>query len=374
MKQAETSVFVPRRSPVPPIALLPILLLVLASIFSGTARADTVDGWPVSGRHYDREKMKSLDEAIANETFRQINSVVVIRDGELLIERYYNGSDRDSTHDPRSVGKTFAGAVLGIAIEEGFIKGVDQTLSGYYDLDAYANPSPKKAAVTLRELITMTSGFDGFDFDMDSPGNEEYMYPEPNWVAWTLNLPMAADRDPGEEWRYFTAGIVLLGDILNRNVPGGLEAYAHDRLFGRLGISDYEWQHTPQKVANTGGGIRLRPLDFARFGQLYLDGGLWHGERIVPEAWVATSLEPLVQTTEPGNRYGYLWWHKEYELDGEMLPTSYCSGNGGNKIFVFGPQRMVVVVTASAYNQRYAHGQIDRMMTEYILPAVLRAD
>jgi len=335
-----------------------------------TDAAEVIGGWIVAPADYDQARIATLNKAIAANDFRDIRSLIVIRGGKLLIERYYNGADRDSTHNPRSVSKTFTGSILGIAIADGHIDSVDQRLSNFYNLEDYGNSQEKKGRVTLRQLITMTSGFDGFDFEADSIGNEENMYPQPDWVRWTLDLPMAADRNPGDEWRYFTAGIVVLGDILNTAVPGGLEAYAHDRLFAKLGISNYEWQHTPQRVANTAGGTQLTPLDFAKFGQLYLDGGRWDGETVIPADWVEASLSPDIQTTSPGDRYGYLWWHKSYEVDGATWRTSYCTGNGGNKIFVFEEQQVVVVITAAAYGRRYMHSQVDSMMTDYVLPAI----
>jgi CubicO group peptidase (beta-lactamase class C family) len=196
------------------------------------------------------------------------------------------------------------------------------------------------------------------------------MYPQPDWVTWTLNLPMATDRNPGDEWRYFTAGIVVLGDILNRVLPGGLEVYAHRKLFAKLGISNYEWQHTPQRVANTAGGLQLTPLDFAKFGELYRNGGRWHGAQVIPADWAAASMHPVVDTTVAGNSYAYLWWHKFYEFEGHRWPVTYCAGNGGNKIFVFDEHDLVVVITASAYGERYMHTQVDDMMTKFILPAI----
>ena len=345
-------------------------MVVLTVPCTGTCAVEPVSGWPASDSHYDESVIDALGRAIESDVYKKINSVIVIKNGELLVERYYNGAGRATTHNPRSVSKTFTATVLGIAVDEGHIKNIDQPLSDFYDLKAYDNYSHKKARVTLRHLITMTSGFDGYDFESDSPGNEENMYPQPNWVEWTLNLPMAADRKPGDEWRYFTAGIVILGDILNKTVPGGLEAYAHNKLFGKMGITNYEWQHTPQRVANTAGGARLTPLDFARYGEVHRTRGRWGDEIVIPTSWVVESLRPTIATTVPDNRYGFLWWHKNYEINGESWPTSYCSGNGGNKIFVFDDQDLVVVITASAYGQRYMHSQVDEMMTQYILPSV----
>lgn len=351
----------------------PITAAIVVAVLSGTVSAsadDAVNGWSRSTDAYDEARMAALDRAIEAEEYRSINSVVVIKDGRLLLDRYYNGATRDSTHNPRSVSKTFASAVLGIAIAGGHIESVHQPLSDFYDLERYENYSPAKASVTLRDLLTMSSGFDGFDFAAGSPGNEENMYPQPNWVEWTLNLPMASDRDPGDEWRYFTAGVVILGDILNRRLPGGLENFAHEHLFGKLGISNYEWQHTPQRVANTAGGTQLTPLDFAKFGELYRNGGRWQGESVMPQDWVRESMRPLIETTVPGNRYGYLWWHKRYDVGDRDYPVAYCTGNGGNKIFVFDDLPLVVVVTASAYGQRYMHSQVDEIMTRYVIPSV----
>ena len=347
-----------------------VLTLLVILLATAAVNGQTISGFPPADGGYDRDRITALDDAIKAEKFKLINSVVVIRDGGLLIERYYNGVDRDTTHNPRSVGKTFVTPLLGIAIEEGYIDSLDQALGDFYDLAQYEHPSAKKAAVTLRQLLTMSSGFEGYDFEPTSPGNEENMYPQPDWVRWTLNLPMADDRQPGDAWRYFTAGVVLLGDILNRHVPGGLENYAHEKLFEPLGISNYEWQHTPQRVANTAGGVQLTPLGFAKFGELHRTHGRWGSKQVVPAHWTREALRPRVDTTVEGNRYGYLWWHKTYELDGEDWTFAYCSGNGGNKIFVSTDRSLVIVVTASAYGQRYAHAQVDEMMRDFILPAV----
>lgn len=309
-----------------------------------------------------------LDEAITANKYRDIRAIVALRSGEPVVERYYGGATADTLHDPRSATKTIAGAVLGLAIRDGHLSSLDQTLGDFYDLDAFGHSSPLKTAVTLRHLVTMTSGFDGFDFDSDSPGNEENMYPQPDWVRWTLDLPMA--RNPGEAWAYFTAGIVVLGDILNRSVPGGLEAYADAQLFAPLGIRDYEWQHTPQRVANTAGGLGMRAVDLGRFGQLYADRGQAAGGQILPASWVDESLAPLVETQDPAYRYGFLWWRGAYSVGATRHEVAFCSGNGGNKVFVFLDRPLVVAITATAYGQPYMHRQIDDLMVRHLIPAI----
>ncbi len=346
-------------------------LFLLAGSTTAQQSNNSINGWQISQEKYDTALIKTLKKEINNNRYRQINSIVVVKDGKLLLEEYFNGSGRNQTHNPRSVGKTFASAVLGIAISEGYIESVNQRLKEFYDLQDYQNFSAKKENVTLENFLTMSSGFEGDDNNPDSPGNEEHMYPQDDWVRWTLDLPMADDRNPGDSSVYFTAGVVVLGDIIHKSVPGGLEVYAHKKLFAPLGISNYQWQYTPQNVANTAGGIQLTPLDFAKFGQLYLSDGNWNNEQIIPKEWINNSLTRHYKTAFDNNGYGYLLWNKTYQVRNKNYNTFYCGGNGGNKIFIFKELNAVIIVTASAYNQSYAHPQVDDMMTKYILPSIL---
>ncbi|TWR27646.1 serine hydrolase [Mucilaginibacter achroorhodeus] len=330
-------------------------------------------GWPVSAERYNNQLIIGLNEKILQNKFKNINGIVVIKNGKLLIEEYFNGDGRDTLHDPRSVGKTFASAITGVAISEGHIKSEQQTLKDFYDLNTYQNYSPRKDSVTIKSLLTMSSIFDANDNDDNSPGNENNMYPTDNWVKFALDLKVDSLKKPYKQWNYFTAGIVVLGDILNKKVPGGLERYADTKLFEPLGIREYKWQYTPQNVPSTAGGIRLRALDFAKFGQLYKNKGQWQGKQIIPKAWVQKSFTKQIalpaDVVGPGY-YGYLFWNKTYQVSGKAYETWYCTGNGGNKIFVFKDQPLVIVITASAYNESYAHIQVDKMMEDYIIPAV----
>lgn len=327
-------------------------------------------GLSLSSENFDQNRIRELKQLILNDTFKRINGIVVIKNGKLLIEEYFNGGNRDSLHNPRSVGKSFTSTIMGIAIGDGYLKNEQQLLGEFYDLKKYAHYSAAKDSITLRQLLTMSSSFDGFDFDMKSPGNEENMYPTENWAKFALDLPVS-DSIPRGQWHYFTAGVVVLGDILHRSVPGGLEKYAHQKLFGPMQIK-YRWQYTPQNIPNTAGGIQLNALDFAKYGLLYKNKGKWNGKQLVPASWIEKSLsKQLPVYNRPGEYYGYLFWNKQYQVNGKQHEVSYCSGNGGNKIFIFKNQPLVIVITASAYNQRYAHSQADKIMTEYILPAVV---
>ncbi len=328
-------------------------------------------GWEISKDNFDSNKIEALNRKIAENRFENINGIVVIKEGQLLVEEYFNGETRDSLHDPRSVGKSIASTIMGIAIEEHFIKNEDALLKEFYNLKSFKNYSKRKDSVTLKSLLTMSSGFLGDDSDYSSLGNEENMYPTDNWVKFSLDLPMQKDKTIGGNFAYFTAGIVVLGDIIHKSVPNGLVSYADKKLFAPLGITNYKWQYTPQKVGNTAGGIRLRAIDFAKYGQLYKNKGLWNGKQILNKQWVEKSLSKQIKQSPDDGYYGYLFWNKTFSLNNKEYEVSYCSGRGGNKIFIFKDIPFVVVITSSAYNNPSAQLNADKMMIEYILPAII---
>ncbi|MCX6561959.1 MAG: serine hydrolase, partial [Candidatus Aminicenantes bacterium] len=192
-------------------------------------------------------------------------------------------------------------------------------------------------------------------------------------VKFALDLPMDEAKESGKQWDYFTAGVVLLGDILDKVVPGGLERYADQELFKPLGITKYEWQYTPQQVVNTAGGLALTALDLAKFGQLYKNGVVWDGRPVLPKSWVeATFHRYLKVPTRENTSYGLLFWNTTYQANGRPNETFFATGNGGSTIYGFTDQPLVVVVTATAYGKSYAHPQVDKMMERYVLPAVVR--
>lgn len=330
-------------------------------------------GLEISYAQYNKKKIEELNKSIAQNLFKAITSVVVIMDGKLLLEEYFSGANRNTLHDTRSVGKSFTSTLMGIAIKDGYIKDENQTLNLFYDLTKFSNYSSKKDSVKLKDLLKMSSAFNGSDEDSGSPGNEENMYPTNNWVKFALDLPMDSTKTNGKQWDYFTAGVILLGDILNKSVPEGLEKYADKKLFKPLNIDKYQWQYTPQQVVNTAGGLQMTSLELATFGQLYKNKGQWKGKQILPTEWVDKTLTKQIQITERQNEfYGYLFWNKIYTVKEKNYETFYCAGNGGSKIFIFKDLPLTIVVTAKAYSRPYGHLQVDKMMEEYILPAVIK--
>ncbi|MDP9957706.1 CubicO group peptidase (beta-lactamase class C family) [Epilithonimonas hungarica] len=327
-------------------------------------------GWKVSDEKISQEKIRLLNQKIAENRFREITGIVVIKNDKLLLEEYFNGYNRDSLNDTRSVGKSFSSALMGIAIKDGYIKNENRRLSNFYDLKQFKNYSSKKDSVTIKSLLTMSSAFDGNDEDSDSPGNEENMYPTDNWVKFALDLPMTENKI-GKNWHYFTSGVVVTGDILDKSVPNGLEKYADKKLFQPLGITNYKWQFTPQQKSSLAGGLRMKALDFAKFGQLYKNDGTWNGKRILNKNWIQKSFTNYFADNKESEGYGYLFWRKVYKVGNKNFESYQSSGNGGNKIIIFKDIPVVIVITAKAYNRPYAHSQADKIVQEYLLPSVL---
>lgn len=329
--------------------------------------------WEISNFPFDKKKIEKLNTDIANYSLKEITSVVVIYDKKLLIEEYFNDANRSILHDTRSAGKSFASTLTGIAINDGYIKNENQTLNKFYNLKEFENYDVKKDSVKIKDLLTMSSAFDGSDQNGDSPGNEENMYPTDNWVKFTLDLGMDKSKTNGGKWDYFTAGVVLLGDILNKSVPEGLEKYADKKLFKPLNITNYKWQYTPQKVANTAGGLQMTSLDYAKYAQLYKNNGFWNDKQIIPTDWVQKTLKHQIQIPERENQfYGYLFWNKTFSFQGKNYETYYCAGNGGNQFIIFNNLPLVIIITSKAYNKPYGHLQADKIVLDYILPAIIK--
>lgn len=330
-------------------------------------------GWEISKLSFDKEKIELLNTAIADYTLKDITSVVVIREGKLMLEEYFNDAGRSTLHDTRSAGKSFTSTLMGIAIQDGYIKNEDQVLKTFYDLKQYANYDIKKDNIKIKDLLTMSSVFKGSDADGDSPGNEENMYPTDNWVKFTLDLPVDTSKTNGKQWDYFTAGVVVLGDVLNKTVPNGLEKYADKKLFAPLDIKTYQWQYTPQKVANTAGSLQMRSLDYAKYTQLYKNNGLWNGKQILSPEWIQKTLSKQIQISGRDNQfYGYLFWNKTFTYKGRKHEVYYCAGNGGNQFMIFKDLPLVIIITSKAYNKPYGHPQADTIVLDYLLPAIVK--
>jgi CubicO group peptidase (beta-lactamase class C family) len=348
--------------------------------FRGDAPAATDDGWR-TGRPadvgIDREPIAALVRAIAEGDLPRTHSVLVARHGQLVVEEYFYGFDRRIPHDMRSASKSVTSTLIGLAIRDGYIAGTSATaLSFFPRYHRYATWDPRKADITIRHLLTMSSGLDANDSDPRSVASEsayQSQVVQPDWIKLALDAPMVAD--PGTRVVYGGANPLILGGILAAVVNEPVEWFAHRTLFAPLGIRRYKFFLDPTGVPYMGGGLFLRPRDMVKYGQLYLDDGVWQGTRIVSEEWIRESwasygrLEPLDRN---GHQYGYLWWHHRYDVDGQTIETVEARGNGGQYIFVVPTLDLVVVITAGNYRGGLRMTrQPEAILQRYILPAVL---
>jgi CubicO group peptidase (beta-lactamase class C family) len=206
------------------------------------------------------------------------------------------------------------------------------------------------------------------------------MYLVENWARFTLDLPIRGFPDwvarpeaspYGRAWSYCTAGPTTLGPLLERAVHQSVPDFAREALFVPLGITQLRWQFQPTGPAMTGGGLNLRSRDLLKLAQLYLNGGLWNGRRVIPAEWVARSIAPHARAREDID-YGYLWWLPTYHAGGHTFTAFAMFGTGGNKVFVFPAQKLVIVVTTTNFRVAGAGNLTDRLLTDYLLPSLVQ--
>ncbi|MCP4664494.1 MAG: serine hydrolase [bacterium] len=308
------------------------------------------DGWPVASLEeagLDVELVSRLTRDIHAGRYRGLYALVVIKDGRLVHEAYFGGRDRDSLNRLFSVTKSVTSALIGIAIDQGSIAGVEQSVLDL--LPAYdVADSQAKRAITLEHLLTQTSGlaWDELAQPYSNPDNiHRRMWRSRDWMKFTLELPLR--DEPGSRWAYSTGNSHLLGGILKNATGIHADAFAERHLFAPLGIGKYDWNRDPQGHPCTGGsdgGLRLRARDIAKLGLLYLDRGRWQGRQVVPEAWVERSTKPHIEAGFGG--YGYQWWTRSFELLGSRLDHFIAIGHGGQRIYVVPDLRLVVVLSA----------------------------
>src|SRR5579862_8183589 len=246
----------------------------------------------------------SLDDittAVANGAYQQITSVIVARDDQVLYEHYFDADGVDALRNTRSATKTITGMLVGAAVDRGLLRADAPVMPFFKDRWPVANPDPRKDRITVEDFLTMSSLLECDDENQFSRGNEERMYLVEDWVRFTLELPIRGFPDwvskpaaspYGRSWSYCTAGATTLGPLLEQATKLAIPDFARDNLFTPLGITHLKWQFQPLGAAMTGGGLNLRSRDLLKLGQLYLNGGLWNGKRVISADWVARSIAP----------------------------------------------------------------------------------
>lgn len=340
------------------------------------------DGWPtasVESVGLSAPRLDSMEAAIRSGAFKKVTSVLIARRGKLAFETYFDGTAAD-LRDTRSATKSITGMLVGIAIDKGFLAGVDAPILPFFqDKQPVKHPDPRKDAMTVEDFLTMSSPLECDDWNGFSRGNEERMYLIEDWVKFTLDLPIRGvmttgsklpDASTGRRFSYCTAGASTLGAVLERATHSPVPEFAERHLFSPLGIRESQWVFSPMGLAQTGGGLRLRSRDLLKLAQLYANGGLWDRTRVVSESWVKASTRSHSRIDDR-TEYGYFWWLRRFGSGEHPHTAFYMTGNGGQKVAVFPEIDLVTAITTTNYGTPGMHDQTDRLLAEFVLGSVL---
>jgi CubicO group peptidase (beta-lactamase class C family) len=263
-----------------------------------------------------------------------LHGVLVIRHGYIVLERYFEPYDASKAHSLFSCTKSFVSALVGIAIDKGYIADVSRPVLGFFSDTSVTDPDQSKQAITVENLLTMSSGLNWLEAD------ETYarMYSTSrDWVKFVLDLPMVVK--PGILFNYSSGSSHVLSAIIQKTSGMNTYDFARSNLFKPLGIKNPDWERDPSGIAIGGWGLSLSPRDMARLGYLYLHGGRWEGKQIVPASWVRSSTQPHIEA-DGGWQYGYQWWVDPSHAFFAAI------GRYGQSIFVVPSLDLVVVFTA----------------------------
>jgi len=357
------------------IVRLTILMLLINTICYGqysytySQPKELGDGWKTN-----HIKSKGIDSTLIYKLFNQIkdanhkiHSVVLVKNNQLVLEEYFNDHKVNQLHDLRSTSKSIRSILLGIAIDKGFIDDINDPIIKYLK-----SPVPekhldvRKEEITIKHLLTMSSGLDCNDWDKKSKGQEDKVYKKKDWLQYTLDLPMV--NTPGEVSHYCSMGVILMTEIISQTSGMLINEFANEHLFNPLGIDNVKWGHTSDKeVIASGKRLYMTPRDMAKIGQLVLNEGKWNGEQIVSEKWIEESTTPKTKIT--GIDYCYLWWNIPFNVNERTIISKTATGNGGQYIIIIPDMELVAVFTGGAYNS-----QEDKLafavMKDIILPSI----
>ena len=306
-------------------------------------------------------------EQIANETHKNVDSVLLLKNGKLVLEEYFYQFNRDKLHQLRSATKSVVSALVGIALDKKLIASKAENVVRFFPEYEIKNVSTEKRAITLEHLLACDSGLACEDGNAESPGEELKMNASPDWVQFILDLPMV--EAPGKTGRYCSGGVILLGRILEKASGKRLPDFAAENLFGELGITNYRWDFRPDSSSfDDACQLHLRPRDMAKLGLLYMNEGQWKGSQVISREWVSASLSR--HSVVRGIDYGYLWWRQWLNVNGTRVDGVTAKGNGGQRIYLWPSLDLIVVITGSNYNEQ---SPSDEIQIKYILPATMKS-
>ena len=337
----------------------------------------TDDGWPVG--HLDDNGIDSsmivrMMNRLLDDTYTGIDSVAIARNGNLLLYELMRQrldefdpwiDNRDlSRHVMHSTSKSVTSALVGIAIDQGYIAGTDTPFYDLFSYGSYARWDERKADMTLEDVLTMRLGMEWDEWTYPYTDSRNSLAAltsnSRDYARSLLGLPMVAA--PGTQFVYNTAATIALGQAVENAVGVPLAQFAELHLFQPLQINHAEWLRTPTGLPNGGSGLFLKTRAMVKFGQLFLDGGIWQGVRVISEEWVEKSVAPHVTLDwDYTNGYGYQWWLGSFRKTGEQIPAYSTRGYGGQFIFVVPSLQLVVAFTGRNYGSALASQPYDLM-------------
>jgi CubicO group peptidase (beta-lactamase class C family) len=342
--------------------------------------------WPTDGWQTDSPENHGFDQKKLSEIGRNIpkdlpflDSLIIIRNGYIVYESYHNGYGQNQLHDIASVTKSWTSALVGVAQKQGKITSLDEPLSSLLPEYFTENKFADKREITLRQLLMMRSGIDFSEDVLNSGGygGEELLAGD--LTAFGLEFPMA--YTPGETWNYSTLDTQLISAIMKRATGESLESYAVSNLFEPMGIENYAWMEDGMGTTIAGQNLSMAPRDMAKLGLLYLHGGNWDGNQLVPADWVKLSLTPQGDAYYPPTEkvekiewYGYQWW--TWKSDWFFGYRAFeARGYGGQWVTVF-PELDMILVTNANLNVEPVTGELEQynaigaLYTDGIFPAL----
>lgn len=316
------------------------------------SQIDTVNLDPAA-HNFNIDMLSELHSEINDNAYGEVHSLLIVRNGDLVFEEYYNGYSRQQLHSIFSITKTITSALIGIAIDQGKIESVDEymldffpeyTLSPENSYLEIQNNNDFKKAIQLKHLLTMTSGIDKEDGSTWTGGDN---------TSYQLNAPV--NYEPGEVWNYCNGCAFILSKIIKNKTGRFADSFAAVYLFKPLGITNWSWIRVSDMLAddlpNTAGGIQLRPLDLALFGQLYLQKGVWNGNQIISENWIEESVKVQVDYAKDDRSYGYLLYQfVDTSSVSQMLQTKdvfFAVGAQQQRMYVIPHLECVVVINGN---------------------------
>ncbi len=331
-----------------------------------------IDDGLETGNIHSVFKNPGLIKDMVRETIKghypDVHSILIYKDDSLVLEEYFYGHHKDSIHQLRSATKSFIGALVGIAVEQGYIGSEKEKLLPYFrsKYDSIRNMTSLKRQITIEDFLRYRSGMDCENDNPESIGSELRMMESEDWVKHTLDLPMVGT--PGKVSSYCTGCALTLGSLVELASGISLEEFARKNLFGPLGITNYSWRFEPNRSSlTTFSQMYITPRDLVKLARMYNDEGKWQKKTILAKDWVT-------KTFQTGNGdYGYLWYNKYFIVDGKRYDSYMASGNGGQKINIWPQLNMITVFTGGNYNSYQLYGKDtppNEMIPKYILKAL----